>query len=119
MKKTIAAVAFAAAMAMGTSTSFAGELAQISSVGLNSSGIAAASGIAGNFANVNNSAFQIVSMNQSTGGGWFNPGSSSSAFSLTDLNTSVNAVSGAQAQTSSWFGGSSAASLLNAQMLSF
>lgn len=119
MKKTIAAVAFAAAMAMGTSTSFAGELAQISSVGLNSSGIAAASGIAGNFAAVNQSAFQVVGVNESVNGGWFNAGSRSSAFSLTDLNTNVMAVSGAQAQTSSWFGGSSAASLLNAQMISF
>jgi len=119
MKKTLAAVAFAAAMAMGTSPLFASDLAQISSVGLNTSGIGAASGIAGNFANVNNTAFQIVSMSESTGGSWFNPGSSASEFSLTNINSSVSAVSGAQAQTSSWFGGTSAASLLNAQMITF
>ena len=118
MKKTIAAFAVAAAMGMG-SNAFAADIAQISSIGLNTSGIAAASGIAGNFANLNQTAFQVVGASEWSTSGWYGSESGADMTSMTMMSNEAVAVSGAAAQVDSWFGGTSSASLLNAQMFSF
>ncbi|NTU67287.1 MAG: hypothetical protein HGB02_00225 [Chlorobiaceae bacterium] len=119
MKKTIAAVAFAAAMAIGSTPSFAAfSGGQITAFDFNTVGNAIVAGGGANFANVNNSSFTLVSANEYAKDlGMHGSSSGASSFGIQRQTVNMTAVSGGLAGGASWRGGSTAGSLTVANLI--
>jgi hypothetical protein len=123
MKKTITAVLFAAAMAIGSTPSFAAtSVGQITAFDFNTSGPAVAAGMGANYATVNNSSFTLVSANEyakDLGKCGTSCGTSSGAsmFGIQKDSSHITAVSGGAAGGASFRNGTTAGSLTIANLI--
>ncbi len=119
MKKTFAAVVFAAAMALGAAPSFAEtSIGQITAFDFSTQGNAIVAGGGANFANVHNSSYTLVSANEyAKDMGRCGSASGSSLFGIQRDNSQVTAVSGGLAGGASWRGGSTSGSLTVANLI--
>jgi len=120
MKKTITAAIFAAAMALGSTPSFAASsVGQITAFDFNTTGPAVVAGIGANYATVYNNSFTMVSANDYARNYGIFGGSASGAsqFGMQKESSHVTAVSGGAAGGASFFGGHTAGSLTIANMI--
>jgi hypothetical protein len=119
MKKTITAVVFAAAMALGSTPSFADtSVGQITAFDFQTTGSGIAAGLGANYANVNNNSFTLVSASDYTKDlGKLGSSSGASMFGVQRMNSSVTAISGGAAGGASFRGGSTTGSLTIANLI--